>query len=356
MWEREGGRVLLCLGAGGVGKTTTACALAIQAAHAGRDVEVLTVDPAPRLLDALGLSHDDGEPQTVKLGAGAGRLRALKLDPKATFDAVIRRHAPSVAVAEGILSNRLYRDLSTALTWVGDFMAMEKLLELYSESATGLIVIDTPPAEEALSFLSAPRRLLDLLNSRATTLLGSGLDRGLRLSDLAARGVLSAFDRLSHLHLLTDVQSFVKNFAGMYQGFAQRAARVAELLRSEQAAVLVVTSATTVRIQETVDFLEALRAADIRVNGVLVNRLTPPLGKPPRLARELAPALRRKLLKNWRDFAALKRREERALAGLRALIPADTELLCAPEIGHQVRSLADLAELAKAIAPLHPSS
>ncbi|HLH77441.1 MAG TPA: ArsA-related P-loop ATPase [Candidatus Binataceae bacterium] len=356
MWKREDGRVLLCLGAGGVGKTTTACALAIQAAYTGRDVEVLTVDPAPRLLDALGLDQRSAAPQAVELGAGAGRLRALKLDPKTTFDAVIRRHAPSVAVAEGILANRLYRDLSTALTWVGDFMAMEKLLELYSESATGLIVIDTPPAEEAFAFLDAPRRLLDLLNSRATTLLGSGLDRGLRLSDLAARGVLSAFDRFSRLHLLADVQSFVQSFAGMYQGFAQRAARVAELLRSEQAAVLVVTSATTVRIQETADFLSALRAANIRVNGVLVNRITAPIGDPPRMAGDLAPALRRKLLRNWRDFAALKQREERALSGLQALIPSDIELLCAPELGHQLSNLADLAKLARAIAPLRPSS
>lgn len=350
MWG-QGRRVLLCLGAGGVGKTTTACALALQAAQAGRDVELLTVDPAPRMLDALGLDQELGQPQTLSLGSGAGRLRALKLDPKATFDAVIKRHAPSLAMAEAILSNRLYRDLSSSLTWVGDFMAMEKLLELYSESAAGLIVIDTPPADEAFAFLDAPRRLLDLLNSRATTLLGSGLERGLRLSDVAARGVLSAFDRLSRLHLLADVQSFVQSFAGMYQGFAQRATRVAELMQSEQCAVIVVTSAATGRIQETADYLSALRAASIGVNGVVVNRVTPAMGKPPRLARELDPALRRKLGRNWRDFAALKQRETRALAALEALIPAGAELLFAPELGHEVRNLADLAALARAIAP-----
>ncbi len=142
-------------------------------------------------------------------------MRALKLDPKRTFDAVIERHAPSRAIAETILDNRLYRNLSDALAGIGDYMAMEKLLELYEDPSTDLIVLDTPPAREALDFLGAPERLLDLLNSRATTLLGGGL----KFSDMAARAVLSAFDRVTGLRLLGDVQAFVRSFEGHVSGF-----------------------------------------------------------------------------------------------------------------------------------------
>src|ERR1039457_4082928 len=209
-------RLIICLGPGGVGKTTISAALALYGAMAGRSVDVMTVDPAPRLLDALGLDAASAEPQPVppegipekERRRSHARLRALKLDPKATFDSIVTRYAPSNAARDSILKNRIYRNLSDALSGVGDYMAMEKLLELYSAPGADLIVLDTPPASEAIDFLDAPRRLLDLLNSRAITLLGlsSGrLLRGLKVVDLAARAVLSAFDKLTGLNLLTDV-------------------------------------------------------------------------------------------------------------------------------------------------------
>src|SRR5580693_1294863 len=157
-------RLVICLGPGGVGKTTLSAALALNAAIAGRAVDVMTVDPAPRLLDALGAPR-------------GGRLRALKLDPKQTFDMLIERHAPSAAARDAILSNRIYRNLSTALAGVADYMAMEQLLELNRDTSTGLIVLDTPPAREAIDFLDAPRRMLELLGSRAITLLGAEIGR-----------------------------------------------------------------------------------------------------------------------------------------------------------------------------------
>ena len=132
-------RLLLCLGPGGVGKTTTASALGLRAALEGGAVDVMTIDPAPRLLDALGLNPAIAEPQEVAIAglsvSGSGRMRALKLDPKRTFDGVIERNAPSRAIAETILDNRLYRNLSDALAGIGDYMAMEKLLELYENPA-----------------------------------------------------------------------------------------------------------------------------------------------------------------------------------------------------------------------------
>jgi anion-transporting ArsA/GET3 family ATPase len=340
-------RLLLCLGPGGVGKTTTASALGMRAALEGRAVDVMTIDPAPRLLDALHLDASIAQPQEVSLESlavsGGGRLRALKLDPKHTFDAVVNRYAPSRAMAQGILDNRIYRGISNALAGVADYMAMEKLLELYDDPGTSLIVLDTPPAREALDFLGAPERLLDLLNSRATALLGGGL----KFSDLAARAVLSAFDRVTGLHLLSDVHAFVRSFEGMYQGFAQRAQRAREILAGPECLVLVITTPEELRVEETAAFIRSLDRAGINIDGLVVNRVAPPM--PSRPAKAGASALQKKLERNWRDFAALKRRESAALRILSGMLPAGAMMLAAADLGHEPRSLRDLAEIAGSI-------
>jgi len=341
-----GHRLLLCLGPGGVGKTTTASALGLRAALEGRAVDVMTIDPAPRLLDALHVDCAISDPQEVVLDdlrvAATGRMRALKLDPKHTFDRVINRYAPTAAVAGAILENRLYREISGALAGVGDYMAMEKLLELYDDAETSLIVLDTPPAREALDFLGAPERLLDLLNSRATTLLGGGL----KLSDLAARAVLSAFDRVTGLHLLGDVHAFVRSFEGMYQGFAERAARARSILYGPECLVLVITTPEELRVEETAGFIRSLQQAGIAIDGLVVNRVAPPMPPKSSLHKIKPPALRKKLERNWRDFAALKQRESAALRSLKEMIPAEAAMLVAPDLGREPRSLADLAEIA----------
>jgi anion-transporting ArsA/GET3 family ATPase len=347
-------RLLLCLGSGGVGKTTTASALGLRAALEGRAVDVMTIDPAPRLLDALHLNAAVSEPQEVSLESlavdGARRMRALKLDPKHTFDSVVNRYAPSRSMAEGILDNRIYRGISSALAGVGDYMAMEKLLELYDNPDTSLIVLDTPPAREALDFLGAPERLLDLLNSRATTLLGGGL----RFSDMAARAVLSAFDRVTGLHLLTDVHAFVRSFEGMYQGFAERAARARSILSGPESLVLVITTPEELRVEETAAFIRSLDRAGISIDGLVVNRVAPPMPKRSRGAKVQPPALQKKLARNWRDFAALKHRESAALHILRDMLPAGATMLVAPDLDHEPRSLQDLADIAASIDAAGP--
>ena len=272
-------------------------------------------------------------------------MRALKLDPKRTFDAVIERYAPSRAMAETIADNRIYRNLSEALAGIGDYMAMEKLLELYEDPSTSLIVLDTPPAKEALDFLGAPERLLDLLNSRATTLLGGGL----KLSDLAARAVLSAFDRLTGLHLLSDVQSFVRSFEGMYQGFAERAERVKSILAGPECMVVVITTPEELRIEETGAFVRSVEAAGISIDALVVNRVAPPIPDQSGLSKVKPSTLRNKLRRNWRDFAALKRRETAALRVLDDMLPAGATMFVAPDLGRQPRTLEDLAEIAGSI-------
>ena len=362
----------------------------------------MTVDPAPRLLDALGLDTGDAaEPREVALdgladlakapdagglanvfnsadasnviqiadaargrrrGTGsarkrqaprAGRLRALRLDPKRTFDAIVARHAPAPAAADAIMQNRIYRNLSQALAGVGDYMAMERLLELSEEPATDLVVLDTPPAREALDFLDAPRRLLDLLNSRAVTLLGGGMRRGFSVVDLAARAVLSAFDRLTGLRLLGDVQAFVRSFDGMYAGFAERAARAQQLLVASDTSVVVVTTAEPERTAQAHEFLSALHTAGIEPRAVIVNRTLPATASAAEIARAaLAPALRQKLLRAAEDFAALQQREAAAIESLRAGLPAGLKLLAVPDLGREPTELADLARLGQSLAVL----
>jgi anion-transporting ArsA/GET3 family ATPase len=348
-------RLLICLGPGGVGKTTLSAALALNAAIGGRTVDVMTVDPAPRLLDVLGLTASNSNMQTVPLtgldAARGARLRALKLDPKMTFDLLIERHAPSAAARDAILANRIYRNLSTTLAGVADYMAMERLLELNNDSSTGLIVLDTPPAHEAIDFLDAPRRMLELLGSRAIKLLGAGRSilRGpFSMLDIAARAVLSAFDRLTGLRLLGDVQAFVASFDGMYAGFAERAAQAQALIRDDRTFVVVVTTAETERVDQAIEFIAALAQMGLSLGAVAVNRVMGPLPDEAALTRaDLPVALKRKLKRNLSDFAALQRREGSALDRLRACIPAGTRLIVAPDLGREPRSLADLADLAR---------
>jgi anion-transporting ArsA/GET3 family ATPase len=357
-------KLVICLGPGGVGKTTISAALAVRAAVLGCAVDVMTVDPAPRLLDALGLEQDSSEPVEVALdgirhsrrgGASSrARLRALRLDPKRTFDSIIARYALSDAARDTILENRIYRNLSGALAGVGDYMAMEKLLELAANPATDLIVLDTPPATEAIDFLDAPRRLLELLNSRAVSLLGApgGLFRSqLRMVDLAARAVLAAFDRVTGLNLLSDVQSFVRSFDGMYEGFSARAARAQDKLLATDTAIVIVTTAESSRIAQAREFIATLEGAGLRVAAMVVNRVLAELPDAAELtSARIAPSLKKKLKRNLADYAALKTREEFSLGALRDSLPAGAILMVAPDLGREPRTIADLAEIGRSIS------
>ncbi len=355
--------LVICLGPGGVGKTTISAALAVHAAMIGRAVDVMTVDPAPRLLDALGLGADSSEPGEVPLegvgharrggGSGRARLRALRLDPKRTFDSIVARYAPSDAARATILENRIYRNLSDALAGVADYMAMEKLLELAANPSTDLLVLDTPPAAEAIDFLDAPRRLLELLNSRAVVLLvaPAGLFRSqLRMVDIAARAVLAAFDRVTGLNLLSDIQSFVRSFDGMYEGFSARAARAQDKLRAPDTAIVIVTTAESSRIAQAREFIGALERAGLRVAAMVVNRVIAELPDAAELSSaRIAPSLKRKLKRNLADYAALKTREEVSLSALRNSLPGGAVLMVAPDLGREPRTIADLAEIGRSL-------
>jgi anion-transporting ArsA/GET3 family ATPase len=350
-------RLIICLGPGGVGKTTIGAALALDAALSGRAVDVMTIDPAPRLLDTLGLQLRPATLHEVPLTAlkprSGGRLRALRLDAKRMFDQLIERHAPSAAARDAILSDRIYRGLSAALAGVADYMAAEQLLDLQQEGASDLIVLDTPPANEAIAFLDAPRRILELLSSRALTLLGASREivRGpLGIFDLAARAVLAAFDRLSGLNLLSDVQAFVRRLEGMYAGFAERAAQVQLLIREPTSILVLVATAEPQRVAQTREFISNLERLGLRPGALIINRVMPPLPDVEEIQCARLPAtLKRKLQRNLADFSALRAREAVWLEKLREITPKDVPMLIAEDLGGEPETLRELVRIARSL-------
>ena len=232
-------RVLICVGPGGVGKTTTSAALALRAALSGKRTIVLTVDPAHRLANALGLNHFSSEEQVIKINdlesKKTATFSAMMLDTKRTFDALIERHTTDATVRDRILNNPFYEQASSRLAGSQEYMAMEKLYELYSSGRFDLIVLDTPPTVHALDFLNAPQRLMDFLGhsnsnlfTRSTRTLGKVGFGFLRANRILLKGISKFVGSEVFLSLL----DFLKDFQSMYEGFKDRAHQVKELLAS----------------------------------------------------------------------------------------------------------------------------
>lgn len=347
-----GQRLIICVGAGGVGKTTVAAALAVAAARAGRRTAVITVDPARRLKDALGLETLSSEPRPVRLGGGAA-LDALALDAKRTFDRLIERVAPSRAVAERIFANRLYQEISSELGGSAEYMAMEKLHELLGLGTYDLVVVDTPPSADARDLLGAPGRIAELLASQAlqflkapSSILTGSSESGLARAALGA--VLRALERWTGMGLLRELADFAGGFESLLDGFRGRAGEIAAALRAPDTSFAIVTTPEPNTVAATLAFDAELAAAGYRLAGVIANRVHrfPPLAAN---AGAWAPsALRAKLRANYADFAALGARDDGALSVLAAA--AHAPLLAAlPALEAPPASLAALEAIA---APL----
>lgn len=267
--------VIVCTGAGGVGKTTTAAALAIEAARRGRRTIVLTIDPARRLAQSLGLSLLDTSPRPVP---GVDGLDAMMLDMKQTFDEIVERHAASPDRVQRILDNRFYQQLSASLAGTQEYMAMEKLYDLHQTGRYDCIVIDTPPTRNALDFLDAPRRLTDFLEGRFLKLF---LSPGIAAGRFATRAVgistglfMRAASRVTGAIVLDDLAEFFQSFDGMYEGFKQRAQSVYHLLQRPDSAFVVVSSPETPPLREARYFLRRLARDGMPLAGVVINRVT----------------------------------------------------------------------------------
>jgi len=267
--------VIVCTGSGGVGKTTTAAALAIAAARLGRSTIVLTIDPARRLAQSLGLRSLDNTPRPVK---GVEGLDAMMLDMKRTFDEVIDRNAADSQRAERIKDNRFYVQLSDSLAGTQEYMAMEKLHQLHTDGLYDCIVIDTPPTRNALDFLDAPKRMTDFLEGRFLRLfMAPGMVAGKLAGRAAGFGAglfMKAASRITGAGVLGDLAEFFQSFEGMYDGFKTRAQAVYALLQSPESAFVVVASPETSALREARYFLQRLASEGMPTAGLVVNRVT----------------------------------------------------------------------------------
>ncbi len=276
--------ILVTVGTGGVGKTTLACALGIEGARRGRRVLVLTIDPAKRLADALGVGSLGHEPTDVprdRLQAigidGGGSLAAMMLDTKRTFDEIVHRYAPNPEAAERIFENPVYQHLTDALAGSREYSAMEKLHQLHLDGGYDLIVLDTPPSSHALDFLDAPQRLTGLLGSQFLKLLfrpAVAMGRtGLRLFRLGSSTILRAVSRISGIEFLQSISEFLLAFESMLDGFTARANATQELLRGPKCGFLLVTSPDPVQARRAQEFWARLQEEGIQLLGMVINRI-----------------------------------------------------------------------------------
>jgi anion-transporting ArsA/GET3 family ATPase len=315
-----GQRLIICLGSGGVGKTTVSAALGLAAARMGRRTAVITVDPARRLKDALGLEELSIDPHPVRLDGVETGLDALALDTKRVFDALIERVSPNPAVAERIRANRLYQELSNELGGSTEYMAMEKLYELLHQERYDLLVVDTPPSAHARDLLSAPLRMSELVASSAVRILKTPAslfwgDEG-SFSRMTLTALMKVLERWTGLHLLQELSDFAANFEQLAEGFRARAQDVDQALRREGTSFVLVTTPEPNTVAACVDFHRELRELGFPLAGIVANRVFDFPDATKNAAARYPAEMRRKLLENYRDFTALSRRDRHALSRL----------------------------------------
>jgi anion-transporting ArsA/GET3 family ATPase len=271
-------RIIVCCGSGGVGKTTTAAAIGLRAAERGRRVVVLTVDPARRLAQSMGLSSLDNTPRPVAgvaTGQG-GSLHAMMLDMKRTFDEIVEQHADPDRAAQ-ILANPFYQSLSSSFAGTQEYMAMEKLGQLRRAQEWDLIVVDTPPSRSALDFLDAPQRLSRFLDGKLLRLLTAPAKVGgrayLRVLNAGFGMVTGVLTKILGAQVLRDVQTFVTALDTMFGGFRERADYTYQLLRAPGTSFLVVAAPEPDALREASYFVERLAAERMPLGGLLLNRV-----------------------------------------------------------------------------------
>lgn len=343
--------VLVCAGPGGVGKTTTAAAIAVHAALQGRRACVVTIDPARRLADALGLAALGNEPHPVEGPWPAeGGLWALMLDTKSTFDDLVQRYAAGRAQAETILANRFYRNISGALSGTQEYMAVEKLYELHETGRFDLVVVDTPPTRQALEFLDAPRRLMRFLDNRLFRLLMMPTRAGLRAANVATQLFLRTVSRVVGGEVVREALAFFTAFEGMEQGFRDRTNRVEELLRSPTTAFVLVSTPHAGATAEAAYFAERLADAGLGVGAVVQNRVFPRFAVPAELLHGKGAATRDAggygaLLANAADLDRVAASEDRHIDSLAGRTPG-ARLVQVPLLADEVHDLPGLLTLA----------
>jgi anion-transporting ArsA/GET3 family ATPase len=350
----RGKRIVICVGSGGVGKTTTAAALAMGMAERGLKVAVVTIDPAKRLADALGLEQLGNEPSLVDPARFAphgveiqGELWALMLDAKRTFDALIEQLAPDAKTRDEVFANRIYQQISSAVAGSQEFTAIAKLYELDQDGDYDLLVLDTPPSRNALDFLDAPARLGHFFGGRAIRLFLRPAGLSGKLLGRGTGVVFSLMQRVTGVDLLSDLSVFFRTLGGMVDGFVERARRVGALLEDPGTTFLIVTAPRHDPVQEAIYLHRRLREGGMPFGGLVVNRVHEVAGEPVTavpagLAGELGDGLAGRVETSARELAALAARDEAALEQLERELAGPPSIVV-PEFDDDVHDVEGLA-------------
>lgn len=353
---RSAPAIHVCCGVGGTGKTTTAAALAVGLAYRGQRVVVLTIDPARRLADALGLDALGNQPNRVALPDAPGELHALMLDRKATFDQVIRRFAGDGDRSERILENRYYRAVSTRLTGSHEYMALEKLHQLVSDGGWDAIVVDTPPARHVLDFFEAPARVQHVFDR---SMIGGLIQPGDGFFSGAGNAAMGVIQRLAGDRVVADISEFFTLVQDIGPGIRARSAEVARFLASDQTRYWLVASADAPERNDLAGFLATLRSRSMVLGGFLINRCTaePPAEMPadwPNLPVDDDAA--------WRDALGRLLRDERrryasqwAAAHRLSVRGGGAPVWMVPDLADELRTTAGLERLSRSLPP-NPAS
>ncbi len=337
--------VLVCCGSGGVGKTTAAAALGMHAARLGRRAVVVTIDPAKRLADALGVPGGLGnEPVQIEV-PGDGELWALMLDTATTFDGLVRANAADEEQAERILANSFYRNVAGSLSGTQEYMAAERLHALHNDERFDLVIVDTPPTRNALDFLDAPGTIAKFIDHPLFKLLMMPTRRGMKMLNVAAQPLLRTIGKVVGGDVLADAVAFFQAFGGMETGFRSRADEVMTLLHSDVTRFVLVASPREDTIEEACYFAGRLAASDLEVGAIVVNRCTPTFGEPPaKRPRAAAAAALFDNLVELRTNAATERLQAAALLTATG-IPAGTHTTWVPTLPADVHTLGALTTI-----------
>jgi anion-transporting ArsA/GET3 family ATPase len=338
----EGAEICICAGAGGVGKTSTSAAIALGAAARGRKTAVLTIDPAKRLANALGLERLGNEPRRVRGVDGGGELWAMMLDAKRTFDELVETYAPDETTRDAVLSNRIYQELSGAVSGSQEYMAMEKLYELQMQGDFDLLVLDTPPTRNALDFLDAPERLHRFIDSRSLRFF---LSPGVKLLGRGSGLLFGVLQRVTGIDLLRDLSDFFRAFGDMSEGFRMRAERVNELLGSDAATFVLVASPRRDAIDDAIFFHDQLLRRGMPFGGVVVNRFHDARrGDEIDLDAALGAELAAKVEASYEDYKVLADRDRSNLRRLTKRLSGEP-VIVVPELDGDVHDLDGLAQM-----------
>lgn len=323
--------VCLCVGAGGVGKTTTAAALALLLAQRGDRVALVTIDPAKRLAHALGIATLGGDPQRVHLPQEiSGELWAMMLDSQATFDGLVTSLTSDPETRQAILENPIYQRISGAVAGSQEFTAVAKLYELHRSRRYDVIVLDTPPSRNALDFLDAPDRLTAFVEGRGLTAIIAPSGPIARIAGRGSGLFFGTLGRLTGSELLVDLQTFLYAFGAVLDGFRDRAAAVSRLLADPATGFVLVTTAEREPAVEALHFSERLADADLQVRALIINQVTP-------FAKDPAPVDQTALERLLGGNAALARNVARSVHEMRATAEREQDEIAALLAGTGIR-------------------